>query len=235
MEAAHLGAACADVDDKVLAAALCQLAEAPSLPRLINIVDDDGRIIGPDAEPLKARNWLAAGVRARRLLPAELAPSLAIPTWLYGQEPEMPFATAYAKYFHNSIREEALVMQSKCGIVYAQGGGGTIRENFQDLEENFHATEPEHFTPMIFFDPDSYWERDAQPESPGIDVDDVLRRIFIRAHGAQASAFLSKVVFTTDVDRILMILQSQREVGQDNLRLIMAGQAGVFTFASWNR
>ena len=45
----------------------------------------------------------------------------------------MPFATHYGKYFQNSIREEALVSNSRAGIIYGQGGGGTLREVFQDV------------------------------------------------------------------------------------------------------
>jgi hypothetical protein len=59
--------------------------------------------------------------------------SLAIPTWEYGNEPVMPFATAYAAYLQNSIREASLVRECFAGIVYARGGGGTIREIFQDV------------------------------------------------------------------------------------------------------
>ncbi|WP_328792757.1 MULTISPECIES: hypothetical protein [unclassified Streptomyces] len=59
----------------------------------------------------------------------------------------------YAKYFQNSIREEALVAKARTGIIYARGGGGTLREIFQDVEENYYEEETSKFTPMIFFDP----------------------------------------------------------------------------------
>jgi hypothetical protein len=52
----------------------------------------------------------------------------------------MPFATHYAKYYQNSIREEALVNNSRAGIIYGRGGGGTMREVFQDVERNYYAT-----------------------------------------------------------------------------------------------
>jgi len=45
----------------------------------------------------------------------------------------MPFATHYAKYYQNGLREEAF-NNSRTGIIYAQGGGGTMREVFQDVE-----------------------------------------------------------------------------------------------------
>lgn len=235
MEAAHFGAACADVDDELFNAALAVLQSVPELPRLGEIVDKDGQVVGSDEDLEKARDWLLAAVNARAMLPSNIGASLAIPTWLYGQEPVMPFATAYAKYFHNSIREEALVTHAKCGIVYAQGGGGTLREIFQDVEQNYYTTNVEYFTPMIFFDPDGYWERDASGDAPGIDLDDALRRTFVRSHGDRAQPFLRKVIFTTDMDRIITELRAQADVSRTTRqRLLIDGAAAVPT-ASWNR
>ena len=57
------------------------------------------------------------------MAPEDVPASLAIPTWLYGAEPTMPFATHYGKYFQNSIREEALISNSRAGIIYGQGAG----------------------------------------------------------------------------------------------------------------
>src|ERR1700684_1806669 len=73
----------------------------------------------------------------------------------------MPFATHYGKYFQNSIREEALISNSRAGIIYGEGGGGTLREIFQDVELNFYAKAPKDFTPMIFFSSDRFWQREA--------------------------------------------------------------------------
>lgn len=86
--------------------------------------------------------------------------SIAVTTWAYGEEPVMPFATVYASYFQNSIRESVLVRHARCGMIYAKGGGGTLRELFQDVEENVgpDVKELSNFTPMVFFDRNNFWE-----------------------------------------------------------------------------
>src|SRR5216684_4906041 len=104
-----------------------------------------------------------------------------------GAEPTMPFATHYGKYFQNSIREEALVSNSRAGIIYGQGGGGTLREVFQDVELNFYAKEPKDFTPMIFFSGDGFWQREAvihnqQVVEAGIHIDTAVHNILNDAH-----------------------------------------------------
>ena len=78
----------------------------------------------------------------------------------------MPFATHYGKYFQNSIREEALIATSRAGIIYGEGGGGTLREIFHDVELNFYAKTPNDFTPMILASPrDRFWQREAVVEN----------------------------------------------------------------------
>ena len=94
----------------------------------------------------------------------------------------MPFATHYGKYFQSSIREEALISNSRAGIIYGQGGGGTLREVFQDVELNFYAKAPKDFTPMIFFSRSGFWEREAEIENQqvkknGIKLDVVVPSI----------------------------------------------------------
>ena len=169
---------------------------------------------------------MAAAIEARALLPDEVPRSLAIPTWLYGNEPTMPFATAYAKYFQNSIREEALVRESQTGIVYARGGGGTIREIFQDVEENFYTESPKTFTPMIFFDPDDYWRRHAEIEPGtgtvtrgGLKLDEVVTKTFElgRAKKQDAKECLAKVLFTVDFDEIVAVLDAQSPMATRHL------------------
>jgi len=92
----------------------------------------------------------------------------------------MPFATHYAKYFQNSLREEALVNNSRVGIIYGQGGGGTMREVFQDVERNYYVSAPDDFTPMVFFDKQGYWRNAATHDHAntvktfGIKLDDAI-------------------------------------------------------------
>lgn len=208
MEAAHLGAALARQDDAMLTDAIGALSTAPKLPDLSQVLDDDGKVRdGLTGDLETAHAWLAAAVRVRAGLP-EIAQSLAIPTWRYGHEPSMPFATGYAKFFQNSLREEALVQQARAGIVYARGGGGTIREIFEDLEENYYAKDPTVFTPMVFFDADGYWEKTA-PSGEGIALDQTVKQIVRMAHSKKGSAepYLEKLLFTTNYDEIVRCME----------------------------
>ena len=75
-----------------------------------------------------------AALIAKDSAPAERGESLAIPTWFYGSEPSRRLS-AYAKFFQNSVREEALITPSRAGIIYAQGAGGTLREIVEDGEQ----------------------------------------------------------------------------------------------------
>ena len=235
MEAGHFGAWFANSTDAAYAAALAELAKVPRIPNFDGLLDDDGVMV-PGKEPVveQAHDWLMAARRARDLADAAPGESVAIATWLYGAEPTMPFATAYAKYFQNSIREEALVHGASAGIVYARGGGGTIREIFQDVEQNYYARSVADFTPMIFVDPDVYWNRDATFENDDLDhgkvltkglrLDDLMRRIFALAlnEGMRADC-LAKVRFTTDFDEVVRILDAHAPVSSHFLSLVAKG------------
>ena len=59
-----------------------------------------------------------------------------------------PFATAIAKYFHNSTREAILLEVCDAGIVFLPGAGGTVQEIFQDACENYYADESS-VAPMV--------------------------------------------------------------------------------------
>ena len=83
------------------------------------------------------------------------AVSLAVPTWFYGHEPSNLFATAIAKYFDNSIREEGLLAMATAGVIYAPGSAGTTQEIFQDLTQNHYATYGIR-SPMVFLNAERY-------------------------------------------------------------------------------
>jgi hypothetical protein len=179
------------------------------------------------------RLWLNKAIDVKKAAPRDSGVSLAIPTWVYGSEPSTPFATVYAKYFQNSIRrEEALVTQSRAGIVYAQGGGGTLREVFEDTEQNFYAKTPENFTPMIFFDPEGFWERDATFDQtgaiilPGLKLDHVIDKVFRYARKPSAT---QKVKFTTDFNVIDSILDAHAPAAQENLAFALASAPRTFS------
>ena len=225
MEAAHVGATYSAADGETLAHALTMLGTAPSLPMLDGILTASGELApGYEDKADKARLWLNKALEVRDNAPKDRGESLAIPTWFYGSEPSTPFATAYAKYFQNSIREEALITQSRTGIVYAQGGGGTLREIFQDVEQNYYASTAE-FTPMIFFDPDGFWQHDADFDRSGatrggIDVRDLLERVF--RYGRQDTALtLKNVKFTTSFNEIDAVLEAHAPMAQRYLALAL--------------
>ncbi len=243
MEASHVGALFAEASDHELNAALARLAADATLPRLNDLILPDGTLNETQIEQARlAHRWLLAALEAKAMLNSAPAASLAIPTWLYGQEPTMPFATSYAKYFHNSIREEALVTESRAGIIYARGGGGTIREIFQDVEQNYYAKAVPDFTPMVFFDPDNYWERDSTFDSngdvvlPGVRLDTVLASTFklARARARDYSSIASKVLFTTDQDAVLALLETHAPAAQANLLKAIAAAPNL-RLAMWNR
>lgn len=219
MEASHVGATFSGADDAAFERALEALGAIPSLPALGNILTASGDLApGYEDKADQARLWLNTALEVRDSAPKDRGQSLAIPTWFYGSEPSTPFATAYAKYFQNSIREEALITQSRAGIVYAQGGGGTLREIFQDVEQNYYASTPADFTPMIFFDPDQFWQRNAEFDKggvtrPGIDVRDILDRVF-RYRRTDTFQTLKKVKFTTDFGEIDEVLRAHAPIAQ---------------------
>jgi len=111
-------------------------------------------------------NWLTSGVALRRAVieRAELGESLGIPTWQYGHEPPNPFATAIAKYFANSVREEGLLAIAHHGVIFERGSAGTLQEVFQDLTQNYYQTYGDR-SPMVFLGR-HFWRE----ERPAVDL-----------------------------------------------------------------
>ena len=136
MEATHLGAWMAGRDEKDLLDAMEILGEFPTFR--------DG-------------GWLESAFKIRSLYPRtdEKYRSLGIPTWLYGHEPSTPFATDIAKLFNNSVREDKIITVPYGGIIYSPGSAGTIREIFQDAEQNHYKTLGVS-SPMVFLGVDFY-------------------------------------------------------------------------------
>ncbi len=137
MEATHLGAWFADKTAKELDEAITILKEAPSY---------------------KDEQWLEMCMRVLDKYPTTNHQSLGIPTWLYGHEPPTPFATHIAKFFDNSIREDAILTIAKGGLIFAPGSAGTIQEIFQDATQNHYLTLG-YASPMIFFG-ENYWTKE---------------------------------------------------------------------------
>ncbi|MGY8633548.1 hypothetical protein RAD15_13805 [Bradyrhizobium sp. 14AA] len=238
MEAAHLGVAFSSFDSVgPLDEAIGLISAAPKAPFLDDLFNDDWTIKKDKLGAIdEARKWLKTALEVRAKAPAILPVSLAIPTWLYGAEPTMPFATHYAKYFQNSLREEALVNNSRAGIIYGRGGGGTMREIYQDVERNYYAKTLEEVTPMIFFDGDKYWETDpllgeTQATTPGINVHPTIRPILAfglvsekRPKGDVEACLDEKLLFTTDHASIIKVLRGHEKTSQRNLTFALAAE-----------
>lgn len=135
MEATHLGAYMAGRTDEEVEEALAMLIPSPTFR-------DEG--------------WLRRSFEVMERFPMQTEfRSLAIPTWYYGHEPTVPFATDIAKYFDNSVREDGVVTIAKGGIVYTPGSAGTMQEIFQDAAQNHYESEG-YASPMIFMGKDFY-------------------------------------------------------------------------------
>lgn len=119
MEAGNLGAYFAGRPPAELDAAIDELARRPTYP-------------GHEAEYIET----ARSIVARQ--PGG-APSLAVATWRYEDEPISQFATHIAKLFQNSIREDGLLSIADAGVAYFEGSFGTLQEIFQDLAQNGSA------------------------------------------------------------------------------------------------
>lgn len=217
MEAAHVGAYFAFSPSAEFTVALDSLAASrhPAIPKPslgAKLLNDDGTLT-TDGDPTYARGlfeWYLDAEQVRQSCSTQPPPSLAVSTWEYGEEPVMSFATSYAAYFQNSIREASLVREARAGIVYAKGGGGTIREIFQDVEENYYVTKTESFTPMVFCDPSNFWSP-ANPSADTLKLDDTVARIFTRAFARYPIGQIGwnqKVIFTTDTATILNLIST---------------------------
>ena len=137
MEAGNLGAYFAGHPDHELHAAIDDLKRCPVYR-------------GHEAEYFDTARLITGGRRAG-------APSLAVATWHYEDEPISQFATHIAKLFQNSVREDGLLSIADAGVAYFKGGFGTLREIFQDLAQNGSATR-EHQMAMVFVDTAAYGE-----------------------------------------------------------------------------
>ena len=141
MEAGNLGAYFAGRPKEELDAVLAELTRWPTYR-------------GHEAQYVDS----ARSITARQ--PAG-APSLAVATWRFDDEPISQFATDIAKLFQNSVREDGLLSIADAGVTYFQGDFGTLREIFQDLSQNASA-QPAHQMAMVFVDSEAY----GQPGSP---------------------------------------------------------------------
>ena len=138
MEAGNLGVYMAPHPDDALDAAMRELMIAPK--------HDDPRYLVPSFRV--RQKFPAPSSRAYR--------SLGVPTWFYGYEQPNIFATYIAKYFENSVREEGLLAIASRGVIFAEGGAGTLQEIFQNACQNYYRTYRQAAVAMILFGSE-YW------------------------------------------------------------------------------
>jgi predicted Rossmann-fold nucleotide-binding protein len=140
MEAANLGSYMSHWSAGDLAAEIDRLALAPDFR------DHD--------------RYTAAALALRRAYPRDSVAEadvvsqlalggLAIPTWLYGDEPANLFAGGIAKYFSNAIREDTILRLARGGLVFAPGLAGTVQEVFQAATKAFYLSDGAS-GPLIF-------------------------------------------------------------------------------------
>ncbi len=219
MEAAHFGAYFAYATDAHFEHILGELRTSgpsgpPPLTRGKRMLNPNGSLSDAVSEEFLSQlnAWFLAAEKVKRSaqgMKGKKGTSVAIPTWAFGHELTQPFATRYAAFFLDSLRETALIRESRAGIVYARGSGGTVREIFEDAEENYYANTPGDVTPMIFFDSDGFWEGEGKPS--GIKIDDAINSLFAWRFGDLSKASFpvnERVVFETDHRRILRILDA---------------------------
>ena len=189
MEAAHFGAFHVGAGDEAFAVARRRLADQAIFP------SNAGQVVGRDGvvneDALEAIvQWLTVAVQLRGAV-ARLGESLGIPTWRYGHEPTSVFATNIAKYFENSVREDGLLSIATRGIVYAEGGAGTLQEVFQSAVFNAYADADRNPSPMIFLGT-AFWRRSG--------VLTALQQLF------GAAAFDVYVACTDDIEVVADVL-----------------------------
>lgn len=135
MEATHLGAWMAGRTTEEVEDAIKIISRAPSF---------------------KDEGWLATAFEVLEKYPLITEyKSLAIPTWFYGHEPPCAFATHIAKFFDNSIREDAILTEAFGGLIFMPGSAGTIQEIFQEAVQD-HYLSLGYASPMVFVGKD-YW------------------------------------------------------------------------------
>ena len=156
MEAAHFGSLFAAESDMQFVDAQNKLAAQSVFPADAGTVVNKRGVVNQTVLS-KLAEWITPAIALRKSV-ATPCESLGIPTWRYGHEPTAVFATHIAKYFENSVREDGLLSIASSGIVYAQGGAGTLQEVFQSAVFNAYSDVDRGPSPMIFLGTD-FWER----------------------------------------------------------------------------
>jgi predicted Rossmann-fold nucleotide-binding protein len=189
MEATHLGALCSRASQAEVDRIVTRLAQRPAkLPDSHAVVNSRGvpnrRLVA------QLHAWVVPAYELLGELAGAGRPSLGVPTWYYGHEPLTPFATRIAKYFQNSVREDALLALATNGIIFTRGKAGTLQEIFQSANKNYYLSGSEPFAPMVFFGR-TYWTEE-------LPVHSLLRNLFV--NNRRGANFRKHVLFTDEVD-----------------------------------
>jgi len=204
MEATHLGALLKGEDDKSIDEAIKHLSTQSRLPEgAEKVVDAEGKINFDIVKKLHEWAKPAHSLMSEFERPGKRpGKSLAVPTWHYGHEPVTPLATHSAKYFLNSIREDVLLLLASQGIIFAPGRAGTLQEVFQDAAQNYYPAEGSFFSPMVFFDADSFW-------SEKLPVRPLLEGLFKLGGPEREKNYQENVLFSADIDEILNFIKKR--------------------------
>ena len=197
MEAASLGAFLAPFPDDTLDQAMAILTQAPDYRNrhawLETACEVRTKLLG---------DWKADASR--------MSNNLGLPTWLYGHEPPSLFATHIGKFFYNSLREAGLVTVADGGIIFAEGGAGTVQEVFQSALQNYYCPAGTAPTPMVFFNSTKgFWDSpdaeqdDGDRKKPVLPVLPVLHQLSKKCAGGQ---FDQAILVTGDPDEIVQFL-----------------------------
>ena len=143
MEAVHLGVWFAGRKDRELINALALLASES------------------DSKPPKY--YLPAKLIKKRYPRVMETANLSILTFIYGTTHANHFASAYATYFNNAIREETLITSAKDGVIFLPGGYGTLLELFIALEYNSDEIRTRANRPLILYN-SKFWKRTLGPD-----------------------------------------------------------------------
>ncbi|WP_375162598.1 MULTISPECIES: hypothetical protein [unclassified Bradyrhizobium] len=111
-----------------------------------------------------------------------------------------------------------------------------MREIFQDVERNYYAPTVDQVTPMIFFDREGYWARDAvlgdeSATTVGLKVDVALPKLLslglmgtIKNKKAVEDCLGAKLKFTVDHDEIVDSLKGHVDASRRNLNFALAAE-----------
>ena len=135
MEAANLGAFTGD--SSRLTDALDELAAVPSFRPSIDAWARRAMDVRTEIREGRLRDG-STGIR-----------SVGIPTWFYGHEPPNVFCGGIAKYFSNTLREDALLARCDAGLVVLPGAAGTVQEIFQAVTPLYYAPDDETVPPLV--------------------------------------------------------------------------------------